>query len=602
MSNSEKLESMLEFLCNDVYEVFSANLDMVRQLVDRGRLPDLCHDLIEFAISDQGAQLKSIIEASAVSDVVRVIRQSLLADGIIDNEELAIGAEILQKSLHRYCWLEGYQQFRYARKADELQDFLIQWEEDPSLLGGATLDGALLNPLAKLVCLACIIDGSIQLFRTYSQVLKLTAKLILDQCGVTNDERNYFADLKDLLSELEASISSDLASAAEGSTNQNQTKQSKPITESSQLKPEDALQQGLDELNALIGLNAVKREVKRLTNFLKIRQQRLDQGLPVASQTLHFVFTGNPGTGKTTVARIIAKILYGFQILKTAKFIEADRATMVGGYVGQTAIKSNEVISQATDGVLFIDEAYSLSKSGGQDYGQEAIETLLKKMEDLRDRLVVIVAGYPNEMAEFISSNPGLESRFSRYIIFDDYHVSDLCQIFELMCRSNSYQLTPEARGNLAILLNRIFRDRDQNFGNARLVRNAYERTLGNHADRLANSDGEITRETLSTIEAVDLPFKIADGISEPYDLTNSVWHVNCPQCENSTSASLPFLGQIVKCNSCSTRIRCPWWNLDRNTVPGLVGFEIYERAVDLDGYDVQPEKAEADVNSLEAA
>lgn len=596
MSNAEKLESMLEFLSNDVYDLISTNHDQVGDLLRTGELPESFHDLFEFAMQGQGTQLKSVIEASAISDVLLVIRQSLLADDEVEIEELAQVAEILQNSLHRYCWLEDYEQYQYARDPQEIKDLLIQWESDPFLLGGATLDGALMYPFSRFVGTACTIGDSLKLYQTYSKVLKLTAKLVLEKNGITSAERDYFADLNQTLSEMEEAIRSSLPSVLESS--QPQSNQGNFAEQSSQLKPADALQQGLTELNALIGLNAVKREVRRLTNFLKIRQQRIDQGLPVASQTLHFVFTGNPGTGKTTVARIIAKILYGFQILKTAKFIEADRATMVGGYVGQTAIKSNEVISQATDGVLFIDEAYSLAKSGGQDYGQEAIETLLKKMEDLRDRLVVIVAGYPNEMAEFISSNPGLESRFSRYIIFDDYHVSDLCQIFELMCRSNSYQLTPEARGNLAILLNRIFRDRDQNFGNARLVRNAYERTLGNHADRLANSDGEITRETLSTIEAVDLPFKIADGISEPYDLTKSVWHVNCPQCENSTSASLPFLGQIVKCNSCSTRFRCPWWNLDRNTVPGLVGFEIYERAVDLDGYDVQPEKAEADVNS----
>ena len=213
-------------------------------------------------------------------------------------------------------------------------------------------------------------------------------------------------------------------------------------------------------------------------------------------------------------------------------------------------------------------------------------------MEDLRDTLVVIVAGYPQEMADFISSNPGLESRFSRYITFDDYHVSDLCQIFELMCNSNLYQLTPEARGNLAIIFNRIFTDRDHNFGNARLVRNAYERTLGNHADRLAINDGTLTREELSTIEAIDLPFQFAKGISKPFDLSESIWHVNCPQCENSTSATLPFLGEIVKCNNCETRFRCPWWNLDRDSVPGLSGFELYERPTDLDGYDVQSGEA----------
>lgn len=588
MRNAEKLESMLEFLCSDVYDLISADFDKAKSYLKSVKSLDVIKELFQFATQDQGSLLRPIINAAAVSDVFGVLRRSILADAEVDNKELALAGDLLKNSLHRFCWLEDYKTYQYARDADEIQEMIGHWETDPSWLGGAILDGAIVYPFSKLVILACLISDSPTLYQTYAKVLLMTSKLILKSNGITSDDQVYYAELSRSLSDMEAAIREHLDACTDKISESNFEGSCKSTDHSSELKPEDALQQGLNELTALIGLDAVKLEVSRLTNFLKIHQQRLNQGMPVASQTLHFVFTGNPGTGKTTVARIIAKILYGFQILKTPNFIEADRATMVGGYVGQTAIKTNEVIVKATDGVLFVDEAYSLSKSGCSDYGQEAIETLLKKMEDLRDRLVVIVAGYPNEMAEFISSNPGLESRFSRYIRFDDYHVSDLCQIFELMCNANSYQLTPEARGNLAIILNRIFTDRDQNFGNARLVRNAYERTLGNHADRLATSDESITREALSTIEAVDLPFQFARGISSPFDLKDSIWHVNCPQCENSTSASLPFLGQIVKCNSCVTRFRCPWWNLDRNTVPELTGFEIFERASDLDGYDVQ--------------
>ena len=587
MDYAEKLESMLALICHDVYQIISAELDQVDHYLDSGKLSGQTRELFQFATRNQGALLKPVINAAAMCDVFSVLRDSLLVDNRMDHKELGRAGEILNRSLSRYCWREDYRHYQDATDLRQMRKLLAQWEADPSWLGGDILQGALVDPFGDFVILACLISQSTRPFQTYQKILLLTAKLILEADGISREDRTFFADLKKRLNTLERKISNSLPTIPEPSTSGESQAESTAVTPE-QIQPETALQQGLQELQTLIGLDSVKAEVTSLTNFLNIRKQRMAQGMPVASQTLHFVFTGNPGTGKTTVARILAKILYGFEILKTSHFIEADRAMMVGGYVGQTAIKTNEVIARATDGVLFIDEAYTLAKKGANDFGQEAIDTLLKKMEDLRERLVVIVAGYPREMAEFIESNPGLESRFSRYIVFEDYHVPDLCQIFELMCRSNAYELTPAARGNLAIILNRVFADRDENFGNARLVRNAYERTLSNHANRLATSDAVITREALATIEAVDLPYEIAQGFQRPYDLSDSQWRVHCPHCENATTATLPFLGQIVTCNNCQTRFRCPWWNLDRDTVPALSGFELYERESDLKGYDVQ--------------
>jgi len=208
-------------------------------------------------------------------------------------------------------------------------------------------------------------------------------------------------------------------------------------------------------------------------------------------------------------------------------------------------------------------------------------------MEDLRDRLVVIAAGYPDEMASFIESNPGLESRFSRYIAFDDYHVSDLCQIFERMCGANAYELSEAARGNLAILFNLAYVGRGANFGNARFVRNAYERTLGNHCDRLATTELTIDRESLSRIESTDLPYEMVPLSPGEVDLSDSRWHVQCPKCEHVSSVRLQLIGHAVKCR-CGARFRCPWWNLDKKTVSGVVGFRMFERPEDLAGYDLQ--------------
>ena len=589
MSNSTKLESMLNFVCQEVYETVFSNLNEAIHIVDDLEYFENFRELFHFSIEENASILEPVVLAASISDVLRVLVNSIYIDSHVDEEELFIANELLKDSLHRYCWLSNYKKYEYIIDNDDFSDFISQWMDDTSELGGDSSHGAVINPFRDFIMLACFINENTSLFITYKKVILLVAKFILESDGVTQEEQEYYDQLSKSLSEHENLLSDCFQNSTKDTSDRTLVNVNKNSEKEIDFLPSDALSQGIEELNSLIGLDNVKAEVSRLTNFLKVRQQRLDQGMPVSTQSLHFVFTGNPGTGKTTVARIIAKILYGFQILKTANLIEADRATMVGGYVGQTAIKTSEVIENATDGVLFIDEAYTLSKSKGEDYGQEAIDTLLKKMEDLRDSLVVIAAGYPNEMESFIHSNPGLESRFTRYIEFDDYHISDLCQIFELMCKSNAYELTQEARGNLAIIFNRIYLDRENSSGNARYVRNAFERTLGNHSDRLATSDNpEITRKDLSTIEAEDLPFDLTNGMSSEFDLSDSKWLVQCPKCEKKSNATLSLLGQVVKCKFCETKFRCPWWNLDKKTVPGLIGFQKFERPMDMVGYDIQ--------------
>ena len=259
------------------------------------------------------------------------------------------------------------------------------------------------------------------------------------------------------------------------------------------------------ELKSLIGLAPVKEEVSKLTNFIKIQQMREQKGMATAPVSYHCVFTGNPGTGKTTVARIVAEIYKNLGILKKGHLVETDRSGLVAEYVGQTAVKTNKIIDEALDGVLFIDEAYSLVQGGSNDYGTEAISTLLKRMEDDRDRLVVILAGYSNEMKQFIDSNPGLQSRFNRYINFVDYEADDLQQIFMLNINKNEYKLSTDAEQKLKIVLTKAVEEKDKNFGNGRFVRNLFEKTIENQATRLA-SVGNITNELLASIEAIDIP------------------------------------------------------------------------------------------------
>ena len=263
------------------------------------------------------------------------------------------------------------------------------------------------------------------------------------------------------------------------------------------------LQAAFQELGCLVGLASVKDEVRKLSNLLKVQLLRRERGLSEVPVALHVVFAGNPGTGKTTVARLYAKILKGLGLLKRGHLVEVDRAGLVAGYMGQTAEKVDAVVNQALDGVLFVDEAYSLIGDDASDYGHEAVATLLSRMENHRDRLVVVAAGYTEDMERFLDSNPGLRSRFARTWIFPDYAATELESIFLALCKRHQLSLSPDA---LPLLRTRIeVLPRDRAFGNARAVRNLFEDTIGKQADRLAQL-ASLTDSDLQTLLAGDLP------------------------------------------------------------------------------------------------
>jgi type VII secretion ATPase EccA len=261
------------------------------------------------------------------------------------------------------------------------------------------------------------------------------------------------------------------------------------------------------ELDDLIGLGSVKEEVRSLANFVKLQKQREAQGLKTAKVSYHLVFYGSPGTGKTTVARIVGRIYKDLGVLKKGHTVETDRAGLVAKYMGQTAQQTDTVIQKALDGVLFIDEAYSLVPEGGngQDYGQEAIATILKRMEDYRDRLVVIIAGYKNEMQRFIDSNPGLQSRFNRYIDFPDYSGAELADIFKMYMKKNQYTLASDAEDYLKERFDDVVAHKDRNFGNARYARNVFEKTIQEQANRLSGrsnlSKSQLTELTIDDLK-----------------------------------------------------------------------------------------------------
>ena len=268
------------------------------------------------------------------------------------------------------------------------------------------------------------------------------------------------------------------------------------------------------ELTSYIGLDIVKHEVESLVNLVTIQKLRMDNDLPVEELSLHLVFSGNPGTGKTMIARLMSRIYKVLGILSKGHLVETDRSGLVAGFVGQTAIKTSDVIKKALGGVLFIDEAYALTGSTENDYGQEAVNTLLKAMEDNRDDLVVIVAGYPALMQRFIKSNPGLESRFNRFLFFPDYSAKEMLDIFDMRCKKSGYKLDDETHQLLEDYLQN-FSENNLNFGNARGVRNLFERAVSAQANRLAKQT-DVSRDELMLLTAEDI--RIAAGDEKQAD------------------------------------------------------------------------------------
>lgn len=345
----------------------------------------------------------------------------------------------------------------------------------------------------------CNIDLKTIFFTTYIEVIKY----FLSLCGKDYKEtisefENDWKDYTEEDDETDEVVDSDVKKEDIDQSISNDEKEI--VTQNTSLKD------SLNELEELIGLEGVKKEIKSLINLIEISKLREKHGLKISKLSNHLVFLGNPGTGKTTVARLVAEIYHKIGVLSKGHLVEVDRSGLVGGYVGQTAIKVNKVIKKALGGILFIDEAYSLTYGKeDNDYGFEAVDTLLKGMEDNREDLVVIVAGYTSPMNQFLDSNPGLESRFNKVINFTDYNPSELYDIFALMCKKNDFVFSKEVSDKMKSYFVNVYENREENFANGRMVRNTFERIIQKQADRLS-VQGDVNKKMLSciTLEDVD--------------------------------------------------------------------------------------------------
>ena len=330
------------------------------------------------------------------------------------------------------------------------------------------------------------------------QLFRVAAGVVLADGIVNHDERLFLGNLAFQL------IGGDMARMDKVLT-WLESGEEEPIEPPPVVVPKEDLETCLAELAQLAGLANVKQEVESLVRFLEINKAREQHDLKGAAMSLHMVFSGNPGTGKTTVARIVSRIFAALGVLEKGHLVETDRLGLVGQYVGHTAKKTDDVVRQALDGVLFVDEAYALISGGENDFGREAIDTLVKRMEDHRERLIVIAAGYPEDMKTFIDTNPGLQSRFTIHLNFEDYTAPELVGIFKGFCEKNQYTLDASGEVALESQIAAELKNAGRGFGNGRHMRNLFEKAIRKHAVRLCLRKREWTKDELAQLTAEDL-------------------------------------------------------------------------------------------------
>lgn len=472
------------------------------------------------------------------------------------DNQWSTGEQELAEALSRHLWnrkLSGQELRQAMREASDTANqlkwlsLLRPFQELPPLFDQIASLETLMIRQANLIAR---IDGRLK--ETEQQAIHQIAVELQRHLGDCGEDRNGNSQSK-----LPATITKDLAFAEKAShsnqpANDPQAELPNEVVYEQTTK-QRTLEAVLSDLDSLIGLDAIKHEVRSLINFLSLQNKREAAGLPKTDIGLHLVFAGNPGTGKTTVARLIGEAFRAMGILSKGHMIETDRSGLVAEYAGQTAVKTNQRIDEALDGVLFIDEAYGLVAANHEDpYGHEAIQTLLKRAEDDRHRLAIILAGYPNEMGVLLKSNPGLQSRFSKTLSFPDYSPLELGKIFGSLLESHHYRITPKGRLKVIAHLATQHQSKNEGYGNGREVRNLFETTILRMANRLANLPN-ITDQQLVTF--IDEDFEIKDAP----DFDTTLIRVECPGCSHQNKAPAKLLGARVSCPKCKKAFHADW-------------------------------------------
>ncbi len=556
--NSEHLEEVLELIVDHITDGLNANYALAQQVANSRTdhpLISACATVVN-ANDKLGRIDKLQVSAAAMSDIFGLVYPVMIADGKIDTAELEVLRGLLKDSIYRYTWLGEYQKFSGLPEVATLALMLAEWSSDASPLGGNLKRGALFTPCLALAVLARELTHDDEPLSTYCQGLHLVIHMVAEALGWHEQEQVVVHRLEAMLADAKLSVFSAIDESAEQTA----------VTD-----PRDSiLSEALKNLNALIGLQEVKVDLTRLANELRNRDK--PTGLPSLQVPLNFVFLGNRGTGKSSVTKILADILYGTGVLETTRVVE---------YEGNETL--DEAVRQAKEGVLYIQES---DVAGAPTVNSELLESAIAKVQETNERICVVIAGRYDSVANIVESSTLLKSQFQRRIEFRDLHVSELYRLFERLCDANGYLLTPEVRGNLAILFNRAFSNRGPHFSNLRFLRNVFDTTVAKHAERLASSDSKVTKIMLSGFDECDLPFELSAG-GGPYDVAASRWKVVCPECDKKFEAHIKHLGRTVRCD-CGARYRCPSWNLKPDTVPNLSGYQIYEGPHDLVGLPIE--------------